>query len=206
MLNRTYKIVCRSCTTYHHLTLLDLIDTNENVISYIENTTILKVSDDIEEALTETKRRCEYCGAINWQVEELKFDKIFSHQFIKNDKFFIIKIKRNEDGSVNIKTDGDTLVAWQFAHAAVDIAENYLHNKHWSKFIQHPELMHNPLVEIVVSCKSNIYAENPTLTNLKIEKFSYIGLSAQEFDIVFNNIRTKILRSPWVEVKWQDYV
>ncbi|WP_375419296.1 hypothetical protein [uncultured Hymenobacter sp.] len=186
--------------------MTDFIDTSENVISYIEKTTILEVSDGIEETLSEIGKHCEYCGSINWQVEDLKFNNIFSHLIIKNDKFFVIKLKRNEDKSSHITTDGDTLVAWQFAYAAVDIAEDYFHNRHWSRFVQHAELMHNPLVEIVVSCKSNIYTEIATLTNLKIEKFSYIGLSLEEFQLVFNHLRTRVLRNIPTKIDWRNYV
>ena len=120
----------------------------------------------------------------------------------------IPKAKRVADGTMTITADGDTFVGWQFRYVAVDIAEDYLHELKEDKFVQDTFLCHDPVIEIVVSCSNN-YENNdvdPKPCNLRIEKFTHIGVSLEEIRLVFHLIRTKMLRQLIKPLNWMDYL
>lgn len=204
----TYETLCRECASYvidqrwADVILADDLET----VDFIKSTSILSQSEEIERSFSEFDRRCQFCGCINWQVDKIKVNEINYHSHLNNDKFYIMKINRGDDGNLTVDAYGDKNVPKEFRYVAVDLAENYSKSLDKNKFVPHESLIHNPLVEIVVSCKSNVYVEPETLSDLKIEKFYYVGVSYEEVLALFSTIRTRMQRQVEVRPDWRKYV
>lgn len=211
---RTYEVICRSCASYTLDTRwADVIELDGiSTTDFIKNTSIFEQSEEIEDSFLEYNRQCVYCGSINWQVDKIKINEINCHSHIRNNNFYVIKVKRHLPGQLNLS--GNRLIVkhnWDSASAefpflAIDIAESYFNMIPTSKLVQHIELSHEPLVEIVISCQANTQIFPPKISHLRIEKFSYVGLSYKDFSWVFELIKSSLVGKPSKQLRWQDYV
>ncbi|MBT8267252.1 MAG: hypothetical protein KJP20_11965 [Bacteroidia bacterium] len=179
MANQLFKFNCRGCNQTSGID--GSIQDWNNDLDYYKNRTEYEISINIEQTMKNNENDCEFCGANNWDITDVRIDdyKLFNidtinKKYAKKDSFIFAFEIMFKNGNGNLKkhnnTSPDLVTGFGkplFEHRCKDEIIKIISSIPDSKCIHHHESSY--LYFFFTGNKSEI----------KLEKFRHIGLKKE---------------------------